>query len=353
MPLDGGGALAKGHPIRYRNLLRQVDDLFEARATEPARRSAMMDRLRALADRRDVFNSGARGLVVFASPDRIEHWHIPVAIEEIARVDDRPYLEPLIPLVTDPIHFYVVVLSLHHARLLECSRFVSRELPLPEVPAGIEEAAGTEVRQGTMRIWRSGGRFMFHRHGADAAADLEADIEKYVRDVDPSLWRAVTHKTSPIVLVTSEQLEPAFRAHTRLPDVVEPAIHGIAEQATDAELHARALALVEPRFEAAVEQAKERLQGLLGTGVATSQIAEVVVAAADGRVDTLFVREGAHVPGSFDAETHSVTLGDGRRDTTDLLDRAATDVFLRGGTVYRLAPGRMPVTTEAAAILRY
>lgn len=353
LPLEGGGALAKGGPIRYRNLLRQVDDLFEARATEPARRSAMMDRLRALAGRRDLFNSGAEGLVVFASPRGVEHWHLPVTIEEIARVDDRPFLEPLIPLVTDPIHFYVVVLSLQHVRLLECSRFVSRELPLPDAPRGIEEAAGTEVRQGTMRIWRSGGRFMFHRHGSDAAADVDADLEKYVRDIDPSLWRAVTHKGSPVVLVTSEQLEPVFRAHTRLPIVVEPAIHGIAEQAADAELHARALALVEPRFEAAVDEAKERLGQLLGTGVATEQIAEVVVAAADGRVDTLFVREGAHVRGSFDAETHSVQLGDGREDTTDLLDRAATDVFLRGGTVYRLAPARMPVSTEAAAILRY
>jgi hypothetical protein len=353
MPLDGGGALAKGHPIRYRNLLRQVDDLFEARATEPARRSAMMDRLRALADRRDLFNSGARGLVVFASPDRIEHWHIPVAIEEIARVDDRPYLEPLIPLVTDPIHFYVVVLSAHQVRLLECSRFVARELPLPEgTPTRLEEAAGWEVGQDSLNLRRGTNYTMFHGHGA-GKDDADADLEKYVRDVDAGLWNAIVHKGSPVVLVASEHLEPLFRAHTRIPHVIDPVLRGNAEHATDAELHTRALALVEPRFEAAVEEAKERLQGLLGTGVATSQIAEVVVAAADGRVDTLFVREGAHVPGSFDAETHSVTLGNGRKDTTDLLDRAATDVFLRGGTVYRLAPGRMPVTAEAAAILRY
>lgn len=356
MPLEGGGPLAKADRIRYRNLLRQVDDLFEARGTEPARRSAMMDRLRALADRRDIFNSGAQGLVVFASPDRDEHWHIPVAIEEIARVDDRPYLEPLIPLVTDPIHFYVVVLTLHQVRLLECSRFVSRELPLPEgTPTRLEEAAGWEVEQDTLRavaIGRLGSGVMFHGHGA-GKDDSDADLAKYVRDVEPGLWKAIVHKRSPVVLVTSEHLEPLFRAHTRLPDVVEPAIHGIAEQASDAELHARALALVEPRFEATVEEAKERLQALLGTGVATEQIAEVVAAAADGRVDTLFVREGAHVPGSFDAETHTVTLGDGRKETTDLLDQAATDVFLRGGTVYRLAPARMPVRAEAAAILRY
>ncbi len=356
MPLEGGGPLARSGPIRYRNLLRQVDDLFEARATEPAQRAALIDPLRALGGRRDLFNAAADGLVVFASPRRVEHWHIPVTLEETARLDERPYLEPLIPLVTDPIHFYVVVLTLHQVRLLECSRFVSRELPLPKgTPTRLEEAAGWELDQDTLRavaIGRVGTGFMFHGHGA-GKDDVNADLEKYVRDVEPGLWKAIVHKGAPVVLVTSEHLEPVFRGHTRLPEVVTPAIHGIAEQATDPELHARALALVEPRFEAAVEEAKERLGALLGTGVATEQIAEVVVAAADGRVDTLFVREGAHVPGSFDAETHSVRLGDGHEDTTDLLDRAATDVFLRGGTVYRLAPARMPVTAEAAAILRY
>src|SRR5690606_26851448 len=137
--------------------------------------------LRALADRRDIFNSGAQGLVVFASPDRDEHWHIPVAIEEIARVDDRPYLEPLIPLVTDPIHFYVVVLTLHQVRLLECSRFVSRELPLPEgTPTRLEEAAGWEVEQDTLRavaIGRLGSGVMFHGHGA-GKDDSDADLAK-------------------------------------------------------------------------------------------------------------------------------------------------------------------------------
>jgi hypothetical protein len=78
-----------------------------------------------------------------------------------------------------------------------------------------------------------------------------------------------------------------------------------------------------------------------------------VIAAADGRVDTLFVREGAHLEGHFDAESHSVRMGNGRADTTDLLDRATTDTFLTGGKVYRLSSDRMPVESEVAAILRH
>lgn len=372
MPLEGGGPLAKGDPIRYRNLLRRVEDLLEARATEPERRAAMLEPLRELGARHDVFNAGARGLVVFAKPGRIEHWHLPVSIEEVARVDDRPYLEPLIPLVTDPIHFYVVALSVHHVRLLECNRFVARELPLPEgTPKRLEDAAGWEVESDSLQFHEihsgpllrgtrkhrtpsgnEGNRPIFHGQGA-GKDDRDVDYEKYVRDVDRGLWQAITHKGSPVVLVASEHLEPVFREHTRLPNVIGTVFHAGAEHATDAELHARALELVEPKFAAAIEQAKARLHDRLGTGLATEQIAEVVVAAAEGRVDTLFVREGAHVVGTFDAETHSVTLGDGRPTTTDLIDRASTDVFLSGGTVYRLPADQMPVSSEAAAILRY
>jgi hypothetical protein len=352
MPLEGGGPLAKGDPIRYRNLLRSLDEPFEARVIDPELRARMMEPLRALADRHDVFNAGARGLVVFANAKRVEHWHLPVPLEEDARVDERPYLEPLIPLVTDPTHFYVVALSMQQLRLLECNRFVYRELPLPPgTPTRLEEAAGWEIRQ-PARYIRYGAHSAFHGHGV-VKDDVQPDLEKYVRDLDQGLWQAITHKSSPVVLMASEQLEPVFRSYTRLPNLLETTLHGSADHTSNEELHAKALPLVEAQFEEQLEEAKSRFHDRLGTGLATSQIAEVVVAAAEGRVDTLFIREGTHVPGRFDEETHSVSLGNGRADTTDLLDRASTDAFLRGGTIYRLAPERMPVEADAAAILRY
>jgi hypothetical protein len=197
-----------------------------------------------------------------------------------------------------------------------------------------------------------GNRPIFHGQGA-GKDDSDADLEKYVRELDKGLWKAITHRGSPVVLAASEQVEPVFRAHTRLPSLVEPFLHGNFERASDEELHALALELIEPRFAKRIDEAKGRLCDLLGTGIATTEVEQVVVAAADGKIDTLFVREGAHVPGSFDPETHRVVLGDGARASTDLLDRAATDTFLAGGTVYRLDPAHMPVESEAAAILRY
>ncbi len=374
MPLVGGGPLAKGDPIRYRNLLREVQDQLDARATEPARREALLAPLEALGREHDVFNAGARGLVVFASPASAEHWHLPFELAETARVDERPYLEPLIPLVTDPVHFYAIALSLHDVRLIECSRFVARQLPLPEgTPHRLEDAAGWEVRQdslqyhdphsgpllasGSTRKHRTqsgnaGNRPVYHGQGY-GKDDASADVAKFVRDLDRGLWAAVTHKSSPIVLMTSEQIEPIFRQHTKLPNVIEPFVHGNHERESVEQLHARALSIALPRFDEAVDRAKRRFLHLAGTGAATTQIEQVVAAASDGKIDTLFVRAGAQVPGTFDGDTDAVRLGDGRPGTTDLLDRAATDTFLTGGTVYRLDGDRMPVDDDLAAILRY
>ncbi len=336
-------------------------------------REGILEALEALGRTHDLFNTSERGLVVFATKGAIEHWHLPRAIEETTRVDERPYLEPLIPLVTDPVHFYVVALSLRDVRLVECSRFVARELPLPEgTPKRLEDAAGWEVKQdslqyhdpysgpllsGTTRAratqsGNAGNRPIFHGQGY-GKDDADVDIQKFVRDLDKGLWKAITHKGSPVVLVASENVAPIFREHTKLPNVVEPTLHGNHEHLSIDELHERAFELLAPHFEEAIERAKERFGDLAGTGVATEQIEQVVIAAADGNIDTLFVREGAHVPGTVDAETHSVRVGNGRASVTDLLDRAATDTYLTGGTVYRLEPERMPVRGEVAAILRY
>lgn len=372
MPLNGGGPLAKGDPIRYRNLVRRVAETLEARATGREQRDALLAPLDALGAQRDVFSAGARGLVVFVSADGAEHWHLPMELEEAARVDERPYLEPLIPLVTDPTHFYVVVLSQHAVRLLECNRLVARELPLPPgTPTRVEDAAGWEIRKDVLQyhdpysgprpsrnaprgrtpVGPAGHRPIYHGQGGGKGEDV-SDLHRFVRDLDHGLWAAIAHRGSPVVLASSEPLQPVFRDHTRLPNVLDAYLHGNFEHVSNAEVHAQALALMAPLLDRHVEDAKARFHALDGTGRATAQLEQVVAAAADGQVDTLFVRQGAEVAGSFDPATHRVVRGDGTMGT-DLLDRAATDTFLSGGRVHRLDSSEMPTESELAAILRY
>jgi hypothetical protein len=80
----------------------------------------------------------------------------------------------------------------------------------------------------------------------------------------------------------------------------------------------------------------------------------VVAASRDGRVATLFVAADGQRWGTYDESRRRVELHE--RPTNgaeDLLDRAALETLLHGGTVFSLAPEEMPGEAEIAAVLRY
>jgi hypothetical protein len=112
--------------------------------------------------------------------------------------------------------------------------------------------------------------------------------------------------------------------------------------------------LVEPRFRAAREAAAERIRELAGTGLASSLLDEVVPAAVDGRVGSLFVARGVRRWGSFDPAERAVRLHDEPGPASeDLLDRAAVESYLHGGAVHVVAPAEVPGGEPVAAVFRY
>ena len=85
-----------------------------------------------------------------------------------------------------------------------------------------------------------------------------------------------------------------------------------------------------------------------------SDVADVVVAAVDGRVDVLFVAVGIRAWGTYASQTRTVAIGDeasGHHE--DLLNLAAIHTVLNRGTVYALPPAEMPDGSSVAAVLRY
>ena len=77
-------------------------------------------------------------------------------------------------------------------------------------------------------------------------------------------------------------------------------------------------------------------------------------AAFNGRVDVLFAATGSQQWGAYNAADNRVELHSqpGRGDA-DLLDVAAVQTVLNGGTVYVVPPERMPGMGASAAVFRY
>ena len=71
-------------------------------------------------------------------------------------------------------------------------------------------------------------------------------------------------------------------------------------------------------------------------------------------MESLFVALGVQVWGEFERDTNTIHIreepqpGDG-----DLLDLAAIQTFLKGGTVYAVEQEKMPGSAPLAAVFRY
>ncbi len=86
----------------------------------------------------------------------------------------------------------------------------------------------------------------------------------------------------------------------------------------------------------------------------SKDLEDIVRGAYHGRVEVLFVALGVQRWGFFDSATDSVRLHDtAEPGDEDLLDFAAIQTLLNGGSVYAVEPENVPDDRRVAAILRY
>ncbi|MDD5712106.1 MAG: hypothetical protein PHY31_05015, partial [Smithellaceae bacterium] len=119
-------------------------------------------------------------------------------------------------------------------------------------------------------------------------------------------------------------------------------------------LHSQAWEIVSRRLQKAEAEALAQYRQSSGTGLASKDVPEIVVASFHGRVGILFVAIGRKQWGAFQPETDTVYLHPRMEaGSEDLLDTAAAHVFLNGGSVFILPGNKMPDDSAVAAVFRY
>lgn len=360
-PMVRAGHETQQNPIRFKNLVRRAGEALEERGLAPKEAERFLAPAAALLDDNPFWQHQGSGLAVFVADGLLRHYRLPVEVRELAVVEDRFHLKPLLPMLSGDGRFYVLALSQKRVRLLEATRHSVREIDLGDLPTSLNEAVGYEVEEahlqfhtGTPRRTGEATRSaVFHGHGG-GEEDAKLEIQKFFNLLDRGVGSLVEDRKAPLVLAGVEFLFPLYRQVSDVPHLIEGGVAGNPDELSAEELRERAWPLVEPVFARAQEEAEGRFRELLGTGQASSHLDEVVTAAHDGRVDTLFVALGRRRWGSFDPARRAVELAEHNGPgTEDLVDLAALQTLLNGGTVHAVAPDRVPQGGEVAAVYRY
>ncbi|HWM94856.1 MAG TPA: hypothetical protein VN493_29145 [Thermoanaerobaculia bacterium] len=374
LPTFRAGGERQQNPIRLKNVVRDVAErLEEDWGMRSPDADELLDPVKRLIDDNSFWLHQSDGLALFLAPDMFKSFRLPVQLNELAVVEKRFHLKPLLPLLSGDGdgHFYILSLSRKNIRLLSGSRFRIDEIDLEAqgVPTSFTEALGElERRQTHMQAStssktphrfsmgpRGGPVFSGHGTGED---DLGAELRNYFERFDDALARIDIDRKAPVVLAGVEYLLPIYRdAATTLQNICEDALRGNMEGEKPDDLHAAAWEIVEPHFLQERRKAAERFGDLSSSGRSSTDLNEVLPAIHDGRVESLFVARGVRVWGSYDGDKRKIFFqedqGAPRNGNEDILDLAAVQAYLHGGKVFVVDQQEVPEGKPLAAVFRY
>lgn len=357
LPTHRAGPEIEQDPIRLKNLIKQAEEQLLAEGTRAASARDLLAPISELVRNAAFWRYQSDGLAIFRSPDSLRTQRLPFTVREFVSVGDRFYIKPLLPLLLHDVRFFVLALSQNAVRLIECTREGAAPVALPDVPQGMAEALpegpGRQLQFHSVPIaGQSVARFHGHGMGADDA-DVE-NLKRYFHRVEDGLQPVLKDEREPLILACVEYLAPIFKEVSAYRPILDPIVAGNPDGLKDDELQRSALPLAEAHFAQHRDKAVAEFREGAAKGRAGHGLADVLTAAHQGRIATLFVPLGVRRWGRFDFDRLALEEHDQEQPgDEELLDLAAMQTLSHGGTVYGTKPEDMPDGHLLAAVYRY
>ncbi|APV43895.1 hypothetical protein Dform_00540 [Dehalogenimonas formicexedens] len=344
----------EGDPLLLRHLLDDAETKLTQLGLKTAESRNLLSPARELLRDALFWQHQEEGLALFISRDSFSHFNLPFEVAETVVASGEYFIKPLLPLVINDGVYYLLALSSNRVVFFRCLAANCREIIPVGMPRSLEEAMRLdEPEKQLQQHTLGGGPTMFHGQGTPKDIEQERHL-RFLQQVSRSLETVLAGEKAPMVVAGVESLRSMFRAVSSYGNILAEGIEGNPDKVNPDTLQKSAWKVVRPYF--MQEQSRRLAQYVEATGQGPSinDLVQVVPAAVDGRVYSLFIAEGLERWGTFDEAGHCVNLtqvpGDGAYDLVEFLVKRT---LATGGNVYSLKPEEVPGDTGIAAVLRY
>jgi len=297
------------------------------------------------------------GLAIFISKGEMQHYTLPLQFKTYTYISNHFYLKPLIPFFNGDGNFYLLKLSQQEVSFFEVNRHRITEINVDDlVPETITELVDQDNKQKSLQS-RSGqdsrNGALYHGQGS-GKDDNNKDIEKFFRAVDDGLNHLISDKEAPLVLACLNQYYPIYKEITKCNNLYGEFIPGNPEEEDPMLLHEKAWLLMKGFFQQNRINKVKEFQNLLNSGKVSSETNDIICAAVEGRVDTLFIQVSNEIYGLYDKENRTLIIDQTKNGNVSLTNLAAVKGFTQGAEVYLVSSDEMPLKGSAMnAIFRY
>lgn len=345
--------------IRYKNMVSEVEDKLEERGMNPPEIKAKLKEAKAKIEDNDFWLHQSDGLAVYIYGEKTEFHTLPIDFDPYSIIDDRLYLKPVIPVLTDNKPFFLLALDLNNVRFFEGDRYFIAELETNEFfPKNMAQALRYDVVQENIQH-HSGqgadGSAIYHGQG-EGKDDENVRITEYLRLINKGVMELLCDTDeAPLIVAADTSLISLYRAVNEYPGLHAEYIPGNPEHDDAVLLHEKAWMILEAELEKDQDKEVEEFEAALARDEASFSMHDIIPAAMAGRVDTLFVDESYDVWGTYDASSHSVEIHPERnKDSVPLIEQAAVATIQHGGKVYVRSRTELPrPTANLNAMYRY
>ena len=359
LPTHVTGEAGLQDAIRLRELLHQAEDKLQSQGMRRCDAKELLEAAGNLPHESDFWEARSQGLAVFVSPELFRAYRLPIEFGELLTIHSRLNVKPLLPVADRGERFLLLVLSQNHVRLFQVTRSLTSEIAEHRLPENKRKALNyVGADRGQQVHSAMGGSLgkeaaVFHGQGGEKDT-AKADLRQFFQIVARALEPVLRKETAPLLLAGVDYLLPIFRQTCSYAHLVERHLAGNCDLLSRQQLYERSWEIMRPYFDRPRRDAIEKLLASLGTGKASTDTAEVVAAAATGKVDVLLADTHQEQYGAYDAKTNkAVTCSSTCDGSEDLVSYAIGETLLHGGTVYAAEPRKMAISSVLAAVFRY
>lgn len=354
IPTIQSGAETQQNPIRFKNAIRSLEEKLESLDNnedllESVKKAAE------LIDDYEFWQHQYGGLAMFLSKDVSEYYRLGYEVQDFTYIRKRFYVKPLISHTFENKKFYILSLGKDKADLYLADSNNIQIIDLEDAPASLGDALGHELSEQQLQFHSQGssGKPMYHAQGA-GEDDVKAEIKKYYSLLDEHVVSEIQKLNAPLVLAGVEYLQPIYKEATKYEHLVDEGVTGSIETYTEDELQQKSWKLVESIVTKQITETVDEFGLKQSQNLASTDISDCLLAAMDGRVETLLLAKNEYCWGNVDYDKRNVELNDeDTENTQELLNFAACETHDKGGKVIVLEEGNVPGDNNIATIYRY
>ncbi|MFP4497448.1 MAG: hypothetical protein ACLFQV_04495 [Vulcanimicrobiota bacterium] len=343
----------------FKNLLREVEKRLPGDYSKEYYSSKLLKPAWELLEDSPYWNFMDQGFAMFLTPNYFQCYLLPINVQDLVTVSGHFHLKPLLELLSQNQDFYLLTISQNGNSFYKGNIFGVQEVKIDSMPASMAEVLRFDVPEESVQFHTSEthrigqGKAIYHGQGIHFS-DHKKDVKRYFDEINQALHNYMKNRKAPLILAGVDWLIPVYEDANTYKNLYHEYIRGNPEELTATDLHHKCRELLKPIVSEAKEKAMENFNNKINSDLTSKDLEEIVASAFFGKIDTLFVRVGEQVWGTFDSQKPGITIEEGQTyENQDLLDFAAVHTHRNGGRIFPIQPEELFEDSPVAAEFRF